>query len=73
MPHTNLTNSQNARRDLRLATGQGKWDSSLQQELQYIVDDFTDAGFSKDTIRKVLDQQYAMLDKLKVPYERIDI
>ena len=38
-----------------------------------IVDDFTNAGFSNDTINQVLEQQYKMLDKLGVPYERIGI
>ena len=73
MPHTSITNAQNARRNERVSIGKGKWSSSLQDELQYIVDDLTNAGFSIDTIKQVLEQQYAMLDKLKVPYERIDI
>ncbi|MGN0632906.1 MAG: hypothetical protein ACI4JW_03470 [Oscillospiraceae bacterium] len=71
MPHTYISTAQNARRDARIASGKGKWSSSLQDELQYIVDDFKGAGFSQETISKVLEQQYRMLDKLKVPYERI--
>ena len=50
---------------------QGKWSSSLQEELSYIVSDFRKAGFSDNTINSVLEQQYHMLDKLGVSYERI--
>ncbi|UZQ49372.1 hypothetical protein [Clostridium kluyveri] len=73
MPHTSISNAQNARRNTRVVSGNGKWSSSLQDELQYIVDDFTNAGFSKNTINQVLEQQYKMLDKLGAPYERIGI
>lgn len=73
MPHTSISTAQNVRRNARVASGKGKWSSSLQDELQYIVDDFTNAGFSNDTINQVLEQQYKMLDKLGVPYERIGI
>ncbi|MFV8520800.1 hypothetical protein [Bacillus sp. SBS7] len=55
-----------------LALGNGKWNSSLQEELKNIVSDFEKAGFSKETIRGILEQQYRMLDKLKVKYERIE-
>ena len=70
-PHTIITNAQNARRDAREASGNGKWSSSLQDELGYIVTDFREAGFSDSTIANVLEQQYSMLDKLGVSYERI--
>ncbi|WP_252225064.1 hypothetical protein [Clostridium sp. ZBS2] len=73
MPHTSITNAQNARRNARVESGNGKWSSSLQDELQYIVDDFINAGFSKNTINRVLEQQYKMLNKLKVPHERIEV
>ncbi|MCP1122583.1 hypothetical protein NKR74_04350 [Bacillus sp. 3103sda1] len=73
MPHTSISTAQNARRNARVAEGNGKWSSSLQDELQYIVDDLKNAGFSNDTINSVLEQQYKMLDKLKVPYERVVI
>lgn len=73
MPHISISNAQNARRNTRVVSRNGKWSSSLQDELQYIVDDFTNAGFSKNTINQVLEQQYKMLDKLGVPYERIGI
>lgn len=73
MPHTSISNAQNARRNARVAIGKGKWSSSLQDELQYTVVDFTNAGFSKNTINQVLEQQYKMLDKLGVSYERIEI
>lgn len=72
LPHTIITNAQNLRRDERVALGNGKWSSSLQEELKNIVSDFEKAGFSKETIRGTLEQQYIMLDKLKVKYERIE-
>lgn len=71
MPHTIISTLQNARRDARVASGNGKWSSSLQDELSYIVSDFKTAGFSDSIINSVLEQQYRMLDKLGVPYERI--
>lgn len=55
-----------------MASGVGKWSTTLQEELQLMVDDLTKAGFSPNTISKVLEQQYKMLDKLGVKYERID-
>ncbi|MGA4465917.1 pre-toxin TG domain-containing protein [Bacillus bombysepticus] len=72
LPHTIITNAQNLRRDERVALGNGKWSSSLQAELKNIVSDFEKAGFSKETIRGTLEQQYRMLDKLKVKYERME-
>ncbi|MDT3429266.1 hypothetical protein J2Z22_004867, partial [Paenibacillus forsythiae] len=72
-PHTDLTNLQNDRRDKRLAEGKGKWSSTLQEELTYIVEDFKALGFTRETIEKILKQQYKMLDKLKVPYRRINL
>ena len=71
MPHTTISNLQNARRDARVASGNGKWSSSLQDELSYIVSDFREAGFSDVVINDVMEQQYRMLDKLDVKYERI--
>ena len=71
LPHTLITNAQNTRRDARENSGRGKWSSTLQEELGYIVSDFQNAGFSRATIDKVLEQQYSMLDKLNVPYTRI--
>ncbi|QOS82318.1 hypothetical protein JNUCC31_05495 [Paenibacillus sp. JNUCC31] len=72
-PHTTLTNLQNNRRDERVAEGKGKWSSTLQEELINIVKDFKEIGFTRKTIEKILEQQYKMLDKLKVPYRRIDL
>ncbi len=72
LPHTQITNAQNARRNVRNANGNGKWSSTLQEELGYIVSDFQNAGFSRTVIDRVLEQQYSMLDKLNVPYVRID-
>jgi len=71
-PHTFLSTAQNLRRNARVAAGQGKWSSSLQDELGYIVDDFTKAGFDRSTIEGVLERQYKMFDRLGVSYERID-
>ncbi|MBU2985073.1 hypothetical protein KO528_06910 [Saccharophagus degradans] len=73
LPHTTISKAQNARRDARISAGEGKWNSSLQEELQYIIDDMSSAGFQKQTIDQVLEQQYRMLDKLEVPYQRINI
>lgn len=69
LPHTIITNAQNLRRDERVALRNGKWSSTLQDELKNMVSDFEQAGFSKETIRETLEQQYKMLDKLKVNYE----
>jgi len=69
-PHTVISQGQIARRDARVAAGEGKWSSSLQQKLRYIVDDMRGAGFQRSTIEQVLDQQYKMLDKLNVPYKK---
>ncbi|MWC31265.1 hypothetical protein [Paenibacillus sp. MMS18-CY102] len=72
-PHTDLTNRQNERRDARVAEGKGKWSSTLQEELTYIVEDFKELGYTRETIETILEQQYKMLDKLKVPYRRINV
>lgn len=73
LPHTTISNAQNARRDARVAAGQGKWSSSLQDELSNIVKDFRKAGFSDDTIDKVLKQQYEMFEELGIKYKKINI
>jgi hypothetical protein len=70
-PHTAITNFQRVRRDLRVLDGNGKWGSSLQDELENIVSDFQGAGFNNDVIRQVLEQQYRMLEKLGVPFQQI--
>jgi len=72
-PHTEISKRQNARRNERVAQGKGKWSSTLQEELNYTVEDLKAAGFSRKTIEDVLEQQYKMFDKLKVSYERIDL
>ncbi|WP_444930190.1 RHS repeat-associated core domain-containing protein [Microbulbifer sp. SSSA002] len=72
LPHTIISNGQNARRNARVDAGQGKWSSSLQDELQYIVDDMSQAGFQPKTINQVLEQQYKMLEKLNVPYQKLN-
>ena len=71
LPHTTISNAQNARRDARVAQGKCKWSSSLQDELMNIVNDFRNTGFDDATINKILDQQYKMLDKLQIDYTRI--
>lgn len=72
-PHTDLTNLQNERRDARVADGKGKWSSDLQEELTYIVEDFKALGYTRETIENILEQQYKMLDKLNIPYRRINL
>jgi hypothetical protein len=49
----------------------GHFVTTLQEELGYIASDLKKAGFESDAIRSVLEQQYRMLDKLGVPYQRI--
>ena len=71
LQHTIITNLQNDRRDARKASGKGAWSSTLQEELGYIASDLTKAGYCRSDILKTLDQQYRMLDKLGVPYQRI--
>lgn len=73
MPHIIISNAQNARRNLRVAQGKGKWSLSLQDELNNIVTDFRDADFKDEGIQIVLDQQYRMLDKLNVPYAKVEL
>lgn len=67
-PHTFISRAQNSRRQKRLQLGQAKWGSSLQDELQYIVDDLSAAGLDKSVVQDVLNQQYAMLKKLKIAF-----
>ncbi|MEZ6142963.1 MAG: hypothetical protein R3B84_20555 [Zavarzinella sp.] len=43
-PHTTLSNLQNARRDARVAAGLGKWSSTIDDELGFIVSDFRQEG-----------------------------
>ncbi|MGP3781156.1 hypothetical protein ACTWKC_12100 [Bacillus sp. 4A_MP3] len=61
------------RRNERVAQGKGKWESTLQEELNHTVEDLKAAGFSHKTIENVLEQQYKMLEKLGVKFERIDL
>lgn len=70
-PHTAISNAQNARYRDRKDSGQGVWSSTLDQELNSILGDLRSAGFSDATISKVLTQQYSMLDKLGVSYQRV--
>lgn len=72
MPHSIISKLQNDRRDERVRHGMGKWSSSLQQELSYIPSDLRTAGFSDSVIDRVLEQQYGMLNKLGVQYEKIE-
>jgi len=72
LPHTKISLEQNARRNARVADGVGKWSSSLQQELGYIVNDFRAAGFVDPTIQSVLEQQYKMLERLNVPFKKLE-
>ncbi|WP_245638948.1 hypothetical protein [Priestia koreensis] len=72
LPHTAITNAETARRNERMASGVGKWSTTLQEELQFMVDDLTKAGFLRNTTSQVLEKQYKMLDKLGVKFERIN-
>jgi len=72
-PHATISARQMARRDARLAAGEGKWSSTLQQELSYTVEDLRAAGYKDTTIGQVMQQQYKMLDKLGVPYSRVPV
>lgn len=69
--HTIISNRQNARAAERVANGQGKWSSTIDEELQNTASDYKAAGYSDATVSKVLDQNYKMLDKLKVPYNKV--
>ncbi|MCF6285265.1 MAG: hypothetical protein L3K26_08750, partial [Candidatus Hydrogenedentes bacterium] len=68
--HTIITNRQKERRDARIVAGQGKWGSTIDEELSHTVGDFHAAGFGDDVIKQVLEQNYSMLDKLGVVYSR---
>ena len=69
--HTIISNRQNARAAARVASGNGKWSSTLDQELQHTAADYKAAGYSDATVSKVLDHQYRMLDKIGVPYTKV--
>lgn len=44
---------------------------SIQLIIMCIADDFRETGFTDAVINDVMEQQYRMLDKLDVKYERI--
>ena len=67
-PHTTITQLQDERAKLRVASGKGKWSSTINEELQFLVDDFKTVGFTDDVIARVLQAQYKMLRKLGVPF-----
>lgn len=69
-PHTAITNLQRIRRDDRIKGGLGAFSSTLDEELEFIVEDFRAAGFEDDVIKQVLEQNYKMLDKLGVTYTK---
>ncbi|WP_229726770.1 PAAR domain-containing protein [Sphingomonas alpina] len=69
--HTIISNRQNARAAARVANGQGKWSSTLNDELANTASDYKAAGYSDATISKVLNQQYRMLDKIGAPYTKV--
>nr|WP_240684154.1 hypothetical protein [Bacillus infantis] len=48
--NTIITNAQITRRTERIASGSGKWSSILQEELQFIAEDLSKAGSSRNTI-----------------------
>jgi hypothetical protein len=73
LSHTTISNLQRSRANARVKSGSGKWSSSLQDELAYIVDDLRAAGFGDKTIREATDMVYKMLDKLNVKYTKVKI
>jgi len=56
--HSIVTTAQNTRRDARIATGQGKWSSSLRQEFEYASQDLRAAGVPDATRKKALKKAY---------------
>ena len=68
--HTIINYCQTKRRNERIANGLGKWSSSIDDELRYIVEDFRKAGLGDDVVKQALEQNYKMLDKLGVKYTR---
>ena len=52
--HAIITARQNARRDARIAAGQGKWSTSLKQELKYAKADLLAAGVPKKDVKKAM-------------------
>jgi hypothetical protein len=68
--HTIISARQNLRRMIRSQMGRGKWSSTIDDELRYIVGDFRAGGFSDEAIRAIMYRQYRMLDKLGVSYTR---
>ncbi|MGH1558816.1 PAAR domain-containing protein [Caulobacter segnis] len=69
--HTIITNRQNARADARGRGGQRQGASTLDEELRNTASDYKAAGYSDATVSKVLEQNYKMLDKLNVPYNKV--
>jgi hypothetical protein len=63
--HSAITSAQNARRDVRLANGQGKWSSSIRDEFENAAKDLTQAGVSEKCKRKALKNSYKYFDKLE--------
>lgn len=68
--HSIINQCQTRRRNERVANGLGKWSSSIDDELRYIVEDFREAGLGDDVVKQALEQNYKMLDKLGVKYTK---
>jgi PKD repeat protein len=71
LPHTIISRLQEQRRIARLRAQLPEYGTSIQEELQFIVDDFTSTGLGNVEIKTVLEQNYALLDKLKFPYTKL--
>ncbi|SDP31704.1 RHS repeat-associated core domain-containing protein, partial [Pseudomonas cichorii] len=56
--HSTVTALQNARRDERLANGQSKWGTSMQEEFRNSYRDLGAAGVSEKCKRKAIKQAY---------------
>ncbi len=67
-PHSTINELQRQRAAARVAAGKGIWSSTIDEELQFIVDDFKDVGFDDNVILAVLEQQFKMLKKLGIPF-----
>ena len=52
--HAIITNRQNQRRDARIAAGQGKWSSSLEDELRYARADLLAAGVPEEIVDQAI-------------------
>ena len=60
--HATITTLQNARRDARVAAGNGKWSSTIQEEFNYSSQDLRAGGVSDKCRKKLLKKAYKYFD-----------